>query len=193
MQEGVLRRIASSNFSEGFILKGGLLLFSLSHFKSRPTKDIDLLGRNIPNDVFFLTKAFKEILSIKFEDGLLLHTKGLKLEPITEGAEYQGQRLKVRCNLGNIRTILKLDIGFGDKVYPNPMTFQTRNTRLPNAPAIFTEEFKRDKRNIQLWETFLDRINADHISFGKVIELIRNNLSPIYQSLKSKETTDSRH
>ena len=121
MQEGVLRRIASSKFAEGFILKGGLLLFSLSHFKSRPTKDIDLLGRNIPNDDFLLTKALKEILTIQIEDGLVFHTNEMELESITEGAEYQGQRLKIQCNLGNIRTNLKLDIGFGDKIYPHPI------------------------------------------------------------------------
>ena len=39
MQEGILHRISSSNYSESFYLKGGLLLYSLSGFKSRSTMD----------------------------------------------------------------------------------------------------------------------------------------------------------
>lgn len=254
MQEGVLRRIASSKFAEGFILKGGLLLFSQSHFKSRPTKDIDLLGRNISNEVFFITKTFKEILDIQLEDSLFFHTNGMEMEPITEEAHYQGQRLKVQCSLGNIRTNLKLDIGFGGQIYPNPieitypsildsvglrllayslesviaekfeamivldaknsrmkdfydvfellckndidsdslkeairLTFQSRDTYLPDIPAVFSNGFEKNKRNLQMWESFLNRIKADHIDFKNVIEVIQDRLEPIYQHLKSGE------
>ena len=218
MQEGVLRRIASSGYAEAFILKGGLLLFSISLFKSRPTKDIDLLGKNMPGDDLHLKQTMKEILSIQIEDGLVFHTDDIELESITEGAEYQGQRLKVQCNPGNIRTVLKIDIGFGDRIYPNPvmmtyptllnsfgvtllayslesvvaekfeamivldarnsrmkdfydiheilskhhiaddslveairLTLQTRRTNLPDAPAIFTDDFRKNDRNIRMW------------------------------------------
>ena len=44
IQEGLLRRISLSSYSDSFYLKGGLLLYSLSGFSSRPTQDIDLLG-----------------------------------------------------------------------------------------------------------------------------------------------------
>ena len=43
MQEGLLRRISLSSYIDNFYLKGGLLLYSLSKFTSRPTQDIDLL------------------------------------------------------------------------------------------------------------------------------------------------------
>ena len=62
MQEGILRRIGSSKYAESFYQKGGLLLFSLSGFKSRPTMDIDLLGSNIPTTEDQIRNIFTEIL-----------------------------------------------------------------------------------------------------------------------------------
>lgn len=121
MQEGVLRRISLSRFAESFYLKGGLLLYTISGFTSRPTQDIDLLGSNIPCEEDNIKDIMKKILLIQVDDGLIFKTGKMVLRKITEGSEYQGQRLKVECNLGNIRTNLKLDIGFGDVIYPGPV------------------------------------------------------------------------
>lgn len=121
MQEGLLRRIGMSEYSDSFLLKGGLLLFSLSGFKGRPTKDVDLLGSKIPGNQTQLLTIFTHILSIPVEDGLSFATSTMTLDEITEGAQYQGQRLKVECHLGNIHTNLKVDIGFGDVIFPEPV------------------------------------------------------------------------
>lgn len=121
MQEGLLRRIGMSEYSDSFLLKGGLLLFSLSGFKGRPTKDIDLLGLNIPGNETQLLTIFDKILSIPVEDGLSFATATMILDGITQGADYRGQRLKVECHLGNIHTNLKVDIGFGDVIFPEPV------------------------------------------------------------------------
>jgi len=121
MQEGVLRRIGLSEYAGSFCLKGGLLLYSISGFTSRPTQDIDLLGSNIPHEEAKIRDILKEILSIQVEDGLLFSTATMTLQDIIEGADYYGQRLKVECRLGTIRTNLKLDIGFGDVIYPRPL------------------------------------------------------------------------
>ena len=121
MQEGLLRRISLSSYSESFYLKGGLLLYSLSGFSSRPTQDIDLLGSKISRDELELRGIIKEILSVTAEDGLIFDTELISFTDITEGADYQGKRIKVSCSLGNMKTNLKLDIGFGDTVYPAPV------------------------------------------------------------------------
>ena len=39
---------------------------------------------------------------------------------ITEGAEYEGVRARVRGSLGNARISLQIDIGFGDVIVPGP-------------------------------------------------------------------------
>lgn len=51
LQERLLYRLSNSTYKNQFILKGGLLLYSLSQSHSRPTKDIDLLGKQIVNDL----------------------------------------------------------------------------------------------------------------------------------------------
>ena len=124
MQEGALRRIGQSKYTDCFCLKGGLLLYAISGFTSRPTKDIDLLGMNTPRDADQLRSRFSEIFAIPLQDGLLFDTGSMSFQEITEGAEYHGQRLTVSCRLDTIQTNLKLDIGFGDKVFPGPIQME---------------------------------------------------------------------
>ena len=124
MQEGILRRIGSSKYADSFCLKGGLLLYSISGFTSRPTMDLDLLGMNIPGDEEQFRNIISDILSIDMDDGLIFDIETMVFQEITEGADYQGQRFKVLCKLGSIRTNLKLDIGFGDIVFPGPVEME---------------------------------------------------------------------
>ena len=46
--EGVLRRLAQSEYRDRFVLKGGLLMFGMRTNLSRSTRDLDLLGRGLP-------------------------------------------------------------------------------------------------------------------------------------------------
>lgn len=80
MQEGVLRRIGSSEFVESFYLKGGLLLYSLSGFKSRPTMDIDLLGSRVPREDDKFRIVLSVILSQPTDDGLNFDIDKMSLE-----------------------------------------------------------------------------------------------------------------
>lgn len=124
MQERILHRIGSSKYADSFCLKGGLLLYSISGFTSRPTMDLDLLGMNIPGDEEQYSTIISDILSIEIDDGLSFDIDTMVFQGITEGADYQGQRFKVPCNLGSMRTNLKLDIGFGDIVFPGPVAMK---------------------------------------------------------------------
>lgn len=121
MQEGFLRRISLSSYPDSFYLKGRLLLYSLSGFSSRPTQDIDLLGSNVSREESELRKIMTDILTIDADDGLNFHIDTIEFTDITEGADYQGKRMKILCTLGNMKTNLKLDFGFGDSVYPAPV------------------------------------------------------------------------
>lgn len=69
MQEGILGRIGSSEYVTSFCLKGGLLLYSISGFTSRPTMDLDLLGVNIPRREDQFRSILTNILS---SDSLLI-------------------------------------------------------------------------------------------------------------------------
>ncbi|MEX2461120.1 MAG: nucleotidyl transferase AbiEii/AbiGii toxin family protein [Paenibacillaceae bacterium] len=63
-QEEILRRISKSKYCENLILKGGLLLYTLSEFASRPTIDADYLLKNHSNDRAAIEKMIHEITYI---------------------------------------------------------------------------------------------------------------------------------
>lgn len=120
MQERLLYRLSISEYKERFILKGGLLLFSINEFKGRPTRDIDFLAEDISNDLKNIEDAFKSICSIECEDGITYDINGISVERIKEDAEYEGVRVKINSLLGKARELIQIDIGFGDIVIPDP-------------------------------------------------------------------------
>ena len=121
MQERILYRLSISEYCERFILKGGLLMFMLTEYKGRPTKDIDFLAEQISNDVENIRKVFSEICKVQCEDdGLVFNGDGIEVQDIKKDAEYHGIRVRTNCFLGNARKVLQLDIGFGDIVVPKP-------------------------------------------------------------------------
>ncbi|WP_411348580.1 nucleotidyl transferase AbiEii/AbiGii toxin family protein [Paenibacillus sp. WLX2291] len=125
-QERFLTRLSMSNYKENFILKGGLYLYSVTKFKSRPTRDMDFSGRSLSNDSFTLASIVKDICKLQpndvENDGVVFHTEQIQHEIIKEDAEYEGVRIIIPCSLGNMRERLQLDIGFGDVIIPNPQT-----------------------------------------------------------------------
>jgi predicted nucleotidyltransferase component of viral defense system len=118
MQQGLLNRLVRSAYSEYFILKGGLFLFSRIGYSARPTQDIDFLGRSIPNSEERIRQAFEEIVQIEFDDGLRFDMSTLEISRIIQSAEYPGQQVKIVCHLGNTRDYIWIDIGFGDVIIP---------------------------------------------------------------------------
>lgn len=77
MHEGFLRRLSASAYRDRFILKGGLLLQCLSEFSPRTTKDIDFLGKGIPNDATRIGVTVSEICQIAEDDALRFGGKHL--------------------------------------------------------------------------------------------------------------------
>lgn len=60
-QEEFLRRLQLSQYSGKLILKGGLLLYSLSRFTGRPTMDVGFLAKSIRSELASLEKVVREI------------------------------------------------------------------------------------------------------------------------------------
>ncbi|MFD1884942.1 nucleotidyl transferase AbiEii/AbiGii toxin family protein [Paenibacillus wenxiniae] len=125
-QERFLKRLSMSNYQENFILKGGLYLYSVTKFKSRPTKDMDFSGQRLSNDSVTLVKIITDICKVQpndvENDGIVFHTEQIQHLIIKEDAEYEGVRITIPCSLGNMKERLQLDIGFGDVIIPNPQT-----------------------------------------------------------------------
>ncbi|MBM4176547.1 MAG: nucleotidyl transferase AbiEii/AbiGii toxin family protein [Ignavibacteria bacterium] len=121
IQERFLFRISKSIYSDNFVLKGALLFLAHDISRLRPTKDIDLLGRSVPNKTDSLKEIFQEIASISFEDGLTFDSHSVSAEEIVEQDEYHGIRIKLSAKLGTARQQVRIDIGFGDIVYPSSL------------------------------------------------------------------------
>ena len=62
-QEEFLRRLEKSKYAENLVLKGGLLIYSLSDFDSRVTVDVDFLLRKMPNTPEQLKAILEEIIA----------------------------------------------------------------------------------------------------------------------------------
>lgn len=121
MQERLLYRLSISKYKEKFILKGGLLIFSLNEFKGRPTRDIDFLAEEISNDLDNIKNTFREICEIACDDGIEYDINSIVVERIKEDAEYEGVRIKIKSLLGKMREIIQIDMGFGDIVIPKSL------------------------------------------------------------------------
>lgn len=119
--ERFLYRLSVSSFADRFILKGALLLRAWQAPLARPTMDIDMLGRtaNAPENI---TTIIHQVLAVEEqEDGIIFDPDSITIEPITEDADYEGLRVRFRGHLDEARLTIQLDIGFGDKVFPEPV------------------------------------------------------------------------
>ena len=118
--ERFLYRLSRSVHAKTFILKGALMFRVWHSPEFRPTMDIDVLGRT-NNDQAHIVGLVKEILSVKVDlDGLLFDATTIQAERITEGADYEGIRIRFRCALGSAKISMQLDVGFGDVIFPGP-------------------------------------------------------------------------
>ncbi|MCK4512762.1 nucleotidyl transferase AbiEii/AbiGii toxin family protein [bacterium] len=118
--ERFIYRLAKSRHADGFILKGALMLSVWSGAESRPTMDIDLLGRT-DNSLEAIAAAMRDACEMDVEvDGMLFDGGSVAAVRITEGLEYEGVRVRLKAALGNARVFLQVDVGIGDVVFPSP-------------------------------------------------------------------------
>jgi predicted nucleotidyltransferase component of viral defense system len=120
--ERFLYRLSQSPYAGQFVLKGGLMLRVWNVSESRPTMDIDMLGRT-SNEPSQIVRQMQEILILVVEpDGMTFDLASLQTEPITKDADYQGIRVRCLGYLDAARVNIQLDLGFGDVVFPQPET-----------------------------------------------------------------------
>ena len=135
-QEEFLRRLEKSRYSENFVLKGGLFLYSLTGFDSRVTVDVDFLLRKIPNTTEQLRIIVEEIIKIPTENKFI--TFEIKdVNPIALTKKYAGIGISLIAKIKNTRTPFGIDIGIGDVIVPKEQKLRIP-TQLPDfhAPTI---------------------------------------------------------
>ena len=118
--ERFLYRLSCSSHVQQFILKGALMLRVWHSPESRPTMDIDMLGK-ASNEQHSINAQIEDIIATSVEpDGLTFDCATLTSEHITQDAEYKGIRVHFMGKLDTVRLNMQIDVGFGDIVYPAP-------------------------------------------------------------------------
>ena len=118
--ERFLYRLGQSAHADHFVLKGAMLFnlwYALPH---RPTRDVDLLGFG-PSDLQSITQAFREIVNVVAQDGIVFDAASVRVEEIRKNAGYAGARVIVSAELARARCKTQIDVGFGDAVTPGPV------------------------------------------------------------------------
>jgi predicted nucleotidyltransferase component of viral defense system len=151
--ERFLYRLSKSRFADNFVLKGALMLTVWQAPLTRPTMDIDLLGR-IDNSIENITKVTKEICRQEVEpDGVVFNVTHIGAERIAEDADYEGTRIRFRGSLDTARFIIQLDIGFGDIVIPSPEP--TNYPTLLDLPAPRLRGYSRESTIAEKFEAMV--------------------------------------
>jgi predicted nucleotidyltransferase component of viral defense system len=121
--ERFLYRLGQSSYADNFVLKGALMFRVWEGPLSRPTRDIDLLGR-LNSSVENLMQAVRTICEqgVAENDGLVFHRDSVEGEAIVEAARYSGVRVRLFATLGRARIPLHVDVGFGDVIVPGPVS-----------------------------------------------------------------------
>ena len=118
--ERFLYRLSVSPHAGKFLLKGALLLTAWRAPMSRPTMDIDLLGRT-SNEVDDIVNLLKEVAQVDVpDDGITFDLDSFAGSVIREDADYSGVRTVFTGHLNAARVTMQIDIGFGDVVTPEP-------------------------------------------------------------------------
>ena len=116
-QEEFLRRLEKSDYSDNFVLKGGLFIYSLTEFDSRVTVDIDFLLKSLPNMPEQLRAILEKIISVDTGNEFITFEITSVL-PISVAKKYAGISASLVAHIKNTRTPFSIDFGVGDVIVP---------------------------------------------------------------------------
>ncbi|MCL2121276.1 MAG: nucleotidyl transferase AbiEii/AbiGii toxin family protein, partial [Clostridiales bacterium] len=117
-------------YVDNLVLKGGLLIYTLTNFESRATIDVDFLLRQLPNSVADIKIIIDEILAIPTgNDYISMEAKGY--EEISPQRKYKGISTQIIGRIKNVRVPFNVDIGIGDVIIPKA-EFRKISTQLPD-------------------------------------------------------------
>jgi len=128
-RERLLYRLSRSAYRDQFILKGAILFAVWAKKPFRSTKDVDFLGLG-PGDIQSVVAVFRELCadagSPGVEDGIRFDPDSVRGEPIREGADYGGVRIRLTALISSARPPVQIDVAFGDV-----MTTEAQEVELP--------------------------------------------------------------
>lgn len=114
--ERFLIRLAKSPYKDKFILKGGMLLAKYIDL-GRETQDLDFFIRKLSNTEQSLRTVLQEICNVNFDDSFLFEIVKIKILDHSQLA-YTGAEITLQAFFGATKTVVRMDLGFGDCVEP---------------------------------------------------------------------------
>ena len=137
-QEEFLRKLSLSKYADNLILKGGMFIYTLTEFDSRPTRDIDFLIKNLHGSLENIEQTMKDICNIS-TGNVFITLEVLGTETISVDKKYPGVKTSFMGRIGKVRIPFSIDVGIDDVIVPNPVK-RTIVTRLPDfvSPEVYT-------------------------------------------------------
>lgn len=114
--ERFLTRLAKSSYKEKFILKGGTLLAKYIHL-GRETQDLDFFIQKLSNTEQSLRTVLQAICEVDANDSFSFEVAKIKILDHLKLA-YTGAEVTLQALFGATKTIIRMDLGFGDRVEP---------------------------------------------------------------------------
>lgn len=158
VQEEFLRRLEASSYAENLILKGGMLLYVISNYESRPTMDIDFMIRRLPSDVEKMRAVVYEICKADTHNDFV-RIEVVSAEKIATEKKYPGVRIGMMAYIKNVRIPFSIDVGVDDVIVPGAIK-RTVATRLDGfkKPNVYT--YSLESTLAEKFDAILKRMTA---------------------------------
>lgn len=164
MMERFLERVASSQYKDNFIIKGGMLVTAMVGVALRSTMDIDTSIKNQNLSAEDARRIVDEIKDIDLDDGVTFVVK--EVSNIMDEMEYPGIRFTMNAMMGKLVTPMKIDISTGDVITPRAIEYNYK--------------LLLDDRSINLWSYNLETILAEKLQTVLARGLLNTRMRDFY-------------
>lgn len=148
MFERFLERLSVSEYSEKFVVKGGMLIAAIVGLDTRSTMDLDTTLRNLPLTEEQILEALSSICKINLNDDVSFEIKSVA--PIRKDDVYGGYYVRLDAIYDTIVTPLAIDVSTGDIIAPEAVKYEF--------VGIFDENVK-----ITLWGYNIETVMAEKV------------------------------
>lgn len=148
MFERFLERLSLSEYSDKFVVKGGMLIAAIVGLDTRSTMDLDTTLRNLPLTEEQISVALSTICKMELKDDVLFKIKSVL--PIRKDDVYGGYCVRLDAIYDTIVTPLSIDISTGDIITPAAIKYEFG--------GIFDEDVK-----ISLWGYNIETVMAEKV------------------------------
>ncbi|EPX83937.1 hypothetical protein Salmuc_01712 [Salipiger mucosus DSM 16094] len=122
---GFLRRLAQSEWSDFFALKGGMMMIPITGNVSRPTQDVDLHGAK-ELSLEELKSALRDISAVDLgenDDGVTFDIENINPDKDrTDGEMISGAKVSFDAWVGKGKARVRIDVGYENAITPELKT-----------------------------------------------------------------------